>query len=381
MGDDNILGMYVLRELHVNICDEMDYNMPRKKKSDGCPNHCPLLVLVHERLLEALRPAQHPRKDKLVIDLLHVRHAVAFEMLCKFLPWNLDAILQERAANKFASCLALQNGSSHVSLSGNRGSPTSSLWRKSCPTTASSRRGHVSRSVSFHFAFQLLSYRWRLQLSRHDSQLAVSQALALSCRDSSRQLCVSLRPCKPRHQMLQHFASGHRCKPRHQLFQHFVSGRHTLSCRCSCCQRFPSRRRCKPRRQLFLHFASGRCCKPCRRQPSSRERTQHRSVTCTTRSASCICVPHILPSPTYGAKRATKAWAYEWLGACKCYWQHTTASSAECISKFILQVLLAMLACLLCLFIPTGSPSKFACPLECRCADKLRETNVLKTRK
>ena len=107
MGDDNILGMYVLRELHVNIGDEMDYNMPRKKKSDGCPNHCPLLVLVHERLLEALRPAQHPREDTLVIDLLHVRHAVAFEMLCKFLPWNLDAILQERAANKFPSCLAL----------------------------------------------------------------------------------------------------------------------------------------------------------------------------------------------------------------------------------------------------------------------------------
>ena len=79
---------------------------------------------------------------------------------------------------------------------------------------------------------------------------------------------------------------------------------------------------------------------------------------------SCICVPHILPSPTYGAKLPTKAWAYEWLGACKCCWQHTTASSAECVSKFVLQVLLAcLLACLLCLFILTGSDSKFSCPL------------------
>ena len=63
------------------------------------------------------------------------------------------------------------------------------------------------------------------------------------------------------------------------------------------------------------------------------------------RPSSCICVPYILPSPTYGAKLPTKAWAYEWLGACKCCWQHTTASSAECVSKFVLQVLLACYAC------------------------------------
>ena len=70
------------------------------------------------------------------------------------------------------------------------------------------------------------------------------------------------------------------------------------------------------------------------------------------RPSSCICVPYILPSPTYGAKLPTKAWAYEWLGACKCYWQHTTASSKECEGKFVLQVLLAcLLACLLAMLV------------------------------